>query len=353
MPQFRTHRVGLCLAATLAAVSAMPAMAQSTVQVFGTLDVNITRTSSGGSSQTALDQGGVIPSRLGFRGTEDLGGGLSAGFWLESALLPDTGGIMGAFFNRRSTVQLASTQWGELRLGRDYTPTFWNLNRFSPFGTSGVGATSNIISGWPFGLGHGPGPGNPARTTPLVRLDNSVGYLLPRGLGNFYGQLMVNAAEGNAGAKYYGARFGYAAGPLDVAAAFGSTKLANGSNYRSATVGASYDLGMAKLYGNYYQQRVPGIKSTNIVLGAGIPVGLGEIKLSYARTDESGRGVDADDATQLALGYLHRLSKRTSLYAFASRVSNKGAAAYNVGTGVAAVAGANANGVQLGISHDF
>jgi len=356
-----TRRVGLTLAARLAATMAAtlatavgtPALAQSSVQIFGTLDVNITRTSSGGSSQTALDQGGVIPSRLGFRGTEDLGGGLSANFWLESALLPDTGGIMGAFFNRRSTVALASAQWGELRLGRDYAPTFWNLNRFSPFGTSGVGATSNIISGWPFGLGHGPGPGNPTRATPLVRLDNTVGYFLPRGLGGFYGQVMVNATEGNVGVRYQGARLGYAAGSLDLAAAFSTTRLASGASYRSSTLGASYDFGMAKLYGNYYLQRVPGIQSTNIVLGAGVPVGLGEFKLSVAQTNESGAGVAADDATQLAVGYLYRLSKRTSVYAFASRVRNKGAAQYNVGSGVPAVAGANATGVQLGVSHDF
>lgn len=347
------RRASLTLAATMAAANATPALAQSSVQVFGTLDVNITRTSSGGSSLNAVDQGGIIPSRLGFRGTEDLGGGLSAGFWLESALLPDTGGIMGAFFNRRSTVALAGNQWGEVRAGRDYAPTFWNLNRFSPFGTSGVGATSNIISGWPFGLGHGPGQGNPARTTPLVRLDNSVGYILPRTLGGFYGQAMVSAAEGNVGAKYQGARVGYAAGQLDIAAALGSTELDSEDDHRSSTLGGSYDFGIVKLYANYFVQRVTGTKSTNVVVGAGVPVGLGEIKVSVARTNESGPGVDADDATQFALGYMYRLSKRTSIYAFGSRVRNKGAAEYNVGTGIAAVSGAGVTGLQLGVSHDF
>lgn len=354
MPKLRaTRRAGLTLAAAMAAATATPVLAQTSVQIFGTLDVNITHTNSGGSSQNAVDQGGVLPSRLGFRGSEDLGGGLSASFWLESALLPDTGGYMGAFYNRRSTLGLASTQWGELRLGRDYTPTFWNLNKFSPFGTSGVGATSNIVSGWPFGLGHGPGPDNPGRATPLVRLDNSIGYFLPRNKSGVYGQAMANAAEGNVGAKYYGARLGYAAGPLDVAAALGSTKLASGGNYTISSLGASYDFGMAKMYGNYYSQRVPGMNSTNIVVGAGVPVGSGEIKVSAAHTNESGQGVDADDASQFALGYLYRLSKRTSMYAFASRVRNQGAAAYDVGTGVPAVAGGSATGFQVGVSHDF
>ncbi len=261
---------------------------------------------------------------------------------------------MGTFFNRRSTVSLGSRQWGELRMGRDYTPTFWNVSRFSPFGNNGVGAASNTINGWPFGLEHGPGPGNPTRSTPLVRLDNSIGYFLPQNLGGFYGQAMVNLAQGAVGAKYHGMRLGYAAGPLDIAGGVGFNKLAGGEDYRISTLGATYDFGLVKLYANYLLQRVPGDKSTNVLLGAGVPVGAtGEIKVSVARTNESGPGVDADDASQVALGYVHRLSKRTALYAFASRVRNEGAAAYNTGTGVPATAGVNASGVQLGISHDF
>ena len=76
-----------------------------------------------------MDQGGyMLPSRWGIRGTEDLGGGLYAGFWLESAVLPDTGAAQAAFWGRRSTVSLGSKDYGELRLGRDYTPTFWNIS---------------------------------------------------------------------------------------------------------------------------------------------------------------------------------------------------------------------------------
>ena len=90
-------------------------------------------------------------SRLGFRGTEDLGGGLAASFWLKSA--PDDGSTGGnvansgpsmmGFFNRRSTVSLSGVA-GELRLGRDYTPTFWNDLVFDPFSANGVG--TNVIA---------------------------------------------------------------------------------------------------------------------------------------------------------------------------------------------------------------
>ena len=128
---------------TIAALAGS-AMAQgSAVTLFGTLDANATHTSQAGASRTFLSYGGHYSSLLGLPGLEELGGGLSAGFWLESSLANDTG-VMGgsttesgasrAFFNRRSTVSL-SGPFGEFRLGRDYAPSFWNDALFDPFGT--------------------------------------------------------------------------------------------------------------------------------------------------------------------------------------------------------------------------
>src|SRR5690606_31040405 len=120
------------------------------------------------ADRTQLVEGSYASSRLGFRGTEDLGGGLSASFWLEAALDTDDGegqatnsnnqasgtgaavaGRQGLTFNRRSTVSL-SGGFGEVRLGRDYVPQFWNLSVFDPFGTRGVGTNQmlgSIITG--------------------------------------------------------------------------------------------------------------------------------------------------------------------------------------------------------------
>src|SRR5512137_1852988 len=133
------------------------ASAQSSVTLFGVVDVNM-RYVNNDSTAYSLSQDGMASSRLGFRGVEDLGGGMKASFWLEGALGPDTGtgtssygsgsttGPGGLMFRRRSTVSL-SNQWGELRLGRDYTPTFWNWTVFDPFGTNGVGAATNLVLG--------------------------------------------------------------------------------------------------------------------------------------------------------------------------------------------------------------
>ena len=245
--------------AVLAAAGA--ASAQSSVTLFGIVDAGISYTdaktnlATGGSSkqsQYGMTNSGYNSSRLGFRGTEDLGGGLAAGFWLEAPLGNDSGSISNSnFFNRRSTVSL-SGGFGEIRLGRDYTPTFWNDTTFDPFGTNGVG--TNVINAAKGGaniLGTS-GVSDIAST----RASNSVGYFLPPNLGGFYGQVMYSFDENisnNTGfnsqqGRYAGGRIGYANGPLDVAVAYGQTKAvdtaAAETTVKTFNLGASYDLGV-------------------------------------------------------------------------------------------------------------
>ena len=128
--------------AVLAAAGA--ASAQSSVVLFGIVDATIAHGSGNVSNKTFLTNSGYNSSRLGFRGVEDMGGGMNAGFWLEAGLSNDDGqgagtnsnnqaagsgasvaGRQGLTFNRRSTVSLGGS-WGEIRLGRDYTPQFWS-----------------------------------------------------------------------------------------------------------------------------------------------------------------------------------------------------------------------------------
>ncbi|KRC23212.1 porin [Acidovorax sp. Root217] len=330
----------------LAACALGSAHAQSGVTIFGTLDLNVTHAKAGGASVTSMSSGGnLVPSRLGFRGKEDLGGGLAAHFWLEAQLLPDSGALEGsALFHRRSTVSLSSTTWGEVRLGRDYAPTFWNVSQFAPFGTVGVGGSANIIEGWPFGTGG-------ART--FVRSANSLGYLLPRNLGGVYGQAMVAAAEGADGARYAGARLGYASGPVDVAVAYGETP-AKGQTSKVANIGGSYNFGMVKLMGYWLDQRAQGTKHANWLLGATVPVGeVGTVRLSVAEAKARGAAVAGDGARQIAVGYVHALSKRTALYGAYSRIQNRGNAAFMTSEAPEAAPGGNASGLQFGISHNF
>jgi predicted porin len=389
------------LVALAALAVAGVASAQSSVTLFGVVDASISGYSNTARDNRAtvfpnafgipvyLNQGSVKTSRrelansaynssrLGFRGTEDLGGGLAASFWLEAPISNDDGSQGVATFARRSTVSL-SGGFGEIRLGRDYTPTFWNDTVFDPFGTNGVG--TNLISTANTSFG---GFGTPAASTGAftnvgssnyVRASNTIGYFLPPNLGGFYGQVMYGMSEktkydngiytpttANAArqGRYVGGRFGYANGPLDVALAYGSSTV--GDNYYAGTttkintlnLGASYDFGPVKLFGEVSQAKnkidyevTPFLGGRNDIdlkgylIGVTVPVGAGLIRASYSAVKYDTNqpynpfvlNNNADPkANKLALGYVHNLSKRTALYATVARISNKNGAGLTVG----------------------
>jgi len=169
-----------------AAACAGGAQAQSSVTLFGVMDLAYTHLSSdAGRSRDLLQGDGNTSSRLGFRGVEDLGGGLAAGFWIEAGFAPDSGagaasntnnqasgaaGAGGLTFGRKSVVSL-SGRWGEVRAGRDYVPSFLNLTAaMHPFGTNGVASAGHLF--YPLAFG-----GTTARTS--VRASNSLSYVLP------------------------------------------------------------------------------------------------------------------------------------------------------------------------------
>lgn len=341
--------------AVLAASGA--AMAQSSVTMFGVVDLGVSHYSvEDGVSQTAMSNGGLAGSRLGFRGVEDLGGGLTANFHLEGALTADNGkgGSSGGGFDfqRRSTVGLGGA-FGEVRLGRDYTPTFWNDTVFDPFGTSGVGG--NVVSTARGGLGN----------ANYVRANNSINYFLPGKLGGFYGQAMyafdeaLSTTAGSPG-RYAGARLGYANGPVDVAIAYGKTDgatppTAAAPDVKSWNLGASYNLGIVKLMGEYARDKVT-VATTDtttkgFLLGLTAPVGPGEVKLAYSRAETEAAGSDPR-SSKLAVGYVYNLSKRTAVYASAARLNNDNGATRALG-GLTGVANKDSTGYDFGLRHSF
>lgn len=335
--------------ALLAAVSG-GAYAQSSVTIFGIVDEAARYVKNGDLTVKSLISGGISSSRLGFRGTEDLGGGLQAGFWLETGLNADSGTLADAtrYWNRRSTVSLQGT-FGELRLGRDYTPTYRGYVDYDPFGDNGVAASSKFDSS----LGTTRDTG--------TRADNQIMYFLPGGIGGVYGTVAVAAAEGAVGKKYFGARIGYAAGPVDVSIALGQTTVApvlGEDKFKVADVGASYDFGLVKLLGYYRQNKIANNKIATYGLGVIVPVGPGQLRAGYTHSDSSGRNaanvnVNANDASQFALGYIHNLSKRTALYGTVAHVKNKGNANFAVASAPTLVAGGKSTGVEVGIRHSF
>jgi len=378
--------------AVMAAAGA--ASAQSSVTLFGIVDATFNHTSASGiGSVTQLTNSGYNSSRLGFRGTEDLGGGMSASFWLEAAIGNDDGRAGGTIpagnqgttvaantglnFSRRSTVSLAGG-WGELRLGRDYTPSFWNLTVFDPFGTNGVG-TNQMLNG--AGTLFNAATLAPATNTSgvLVRASNSIGYFLPANLGGIYGQAAYWLGENAKGTtpattlveddgKGFGARIGYGSGPFNVAAAFAKTDYANG-DFRTWNIGGQWDFGLARAMAQYSRDRreaAPGVGAAADVdgrgwlIGALVPVGAGEIRAAFSeyRIDLNTAGITTPRERKLALGYVHNLSKRTALYATVARVKNSDTNAFvpqstTGGATLGLAPNARSTGYDIGIRHSF
>ena len=318
------------------------ASAQSSVTIFGVVDLSLRQVKNDGNeARKTMSTGNNATSRLGFRGVEDLGGGMRAGFHIEGATTPDDGTAAGQTWTRRSTVSLMGG-FGELRLGRDYTPSFWNTTIFDPFGTVGVGSSLNLT--------HYVGQAT------YVRSNNSVGYHLPA-LGGVYGQLMVAPGEGGAG-KYTGGRIGFGAGPVNVALAVGSqaTTAADDPKFKSLNFAGSYKVGQATLMAQYNSEKVTTVvetKETRLLFGAAVVVGQGEIRASFTKTDE--KSAANRDGTQLALGYVYNLSPRTALYGTYATISNKNNSnSFLIGGGAGTPSlGGKSTGIEGGLRHTF
>jgi predicted porin len=355
--------------AVLAAAGA--ASAQSSVTLFGVIDVAATYGTANGNGDAdrwSLTSGINATSRLGFRGTEDLGGGMSASFWLEAQLMIDdgtgaatsmnnvttTGGSSGLVFNRRSTVSL-SGGWGELRLGRDYTPQFWNLTVFDPYGTVGVGTTATLQPGF--------------TGTTSVRASNSIGYFLPGNLGGFYGQAQYymgenaqNGAVTEDDGNGYGVRLGFANGPFNVAIALSRTDLTTGgfeTDVKQNNIAGQWDFGFGRLVAQYSKDKRGSIDAEGWLIGGLFPIGAGEIKASYSRYELDSAG--DPEATKIALGYVHNLSKRTAIYTTVAQLKNDNggirlsatAAQPALGGAIIGAGGDKSTAVDLGIRHSF
>jgi predicted porin len=327
-------------------------LAQSSVTLFGVLDLAARQVKNGGAgTQKQLATGSNTTSRFGLRGVEDLGGGLRAGFHLEAAVNPDVGTADATkFWGRRSTASLLGG-FGELRLGRDYTPTAYNTFN-DEFGIVGVGSRGI------FSYGSGANLGSPATT--VLRTDNSIGYFLPS-MGGLYGHLQAAAGEGVVGNKYIGGRIGYGGGPVNVGLAYGKTEVGGTApDFKNYNLMFNYRLGAATLYTLYDVKDWSPRKTQDLSVGVGIVVGVGEIKAGYTRADRSGGAAgsgfaDADDSTRLGVGYVHNLSTRTAMYTTYGRVTNKGAARSSVlyapPTGM--LGGQASSGFEAGVRHLF
>ena len=273
------------------------ASAQSSVTLYGKLDLGFAK--EAGKADKQVRDGSS--SRLGFRGVEDLGGGLKAMFQIEHRFNPDTGTVTNtAFWHGLSTVGLGGS-FGTVNLGRQYTAAF--------------SLATDVID--PFGGYTVAGLRDESLTKSVARLrtDNSVRY------DGAFGGLKVAAdiAETPAGGvdRPYSVAAQYAAGPFMVAASYDNP---TGANDNLATLGGSYTFGPAKVsLGIGRGDNNSNVRVKQALAGVTVSVGAaGQVLAGYAQ-EEVGT---ADATKKVSLGYRHNLSKRTQLYTDVTRVND-------------------------------
>lgn len=308
---FRAVAVAAALACTGAS-----AFAQSTVSIYGLMDGSVgSYKTPGGVRNKAVASGDMTTSFVGFKGSEDLGGGVSAVFMLEHFMRPDVGAAGrfdgDAFWARSAYVGLKGA-FGSTTLGRNTTPFFVSTLVFNPFGDSftfspsilhyfQVGGALRGDSGW----------------------SNSIAYK-----SNNYDGLSVNllANTGESAPTSKGNNLGgnvmYFKGDFAGTVAWQSVKNGSGGlpagvdKQEAFQVGATYDFKVAKLFGQAGQVKDKGtaaLKSNIYLLGATAPLGNGRVQLAYGHVEREATGVDVTRKTT-TIGYDYNLSKRTDVY---------------------------------------
>lgn len=331
------------------ATFAMPqtAAAQSSVTMYGLLDMSLDWSHSGNQSTYRVLSGAQTGSRFGFKGTEDIGGGnhvnfvLENGFNLNNGTMSDTTSI----FNRQAWVG-ASGQWGEVRFGRQNSPLYVPLEgKFDATGASTIASGLNSFA------------------TLSVRASNAIYYGTPD-IAGFTANAMLGLRDATttprSGVNNYHLTASYVRGPVDLGVGFQSVDSAtNAATFKAFFGGGSYDFGRVKLYAAFHHaQQSDGTIDKNVYTASGLYKFDPASSLALVYTHLQDRTPAGHNADHVGLMYAYWLSKRTWVYASGAVLLNKGASSYVLaGSTTAGVAvaypGADAQGVQVGIQHRF
>lgn len=315
---FFIRQAGLVAALVLAAL----APATAGVTVYGNLDLGIARESG---SAARLERG--YNNWIGFKGAQDMGGGVATVFDLQARFNPDTGRQerSGTFWQGETTVGVRTAALGTLRLGRALSPLWRGVWAFEPWGNSGFNAS---LAGYQTGAYSSDGVNDAAlEFADVSRIANGIFYTSPTFSG-----LTVDVAgsverSGNADARTMGASLDYVRGAFHGMLALER----NAAQDRIAFLGAAFRVGRATLMGSYTRARIADAGTgRSMVLAGTYAFGANTLRVGYGRNT-------AGDTGKLGVGIVHALSGRTSLYA---DVYHERAAADRTGT-------------AIGINHTF
>jgi predicted porin len=351
------------IAAAVAGALAVPAMAQ--VTVYGIVDVGVSSTKDGSESRTRVDSGHGASSRLGFRGEEDLGGGMKAIFQLEAGMSVDTG-VVGStttttnapneqFFSRAAMAGL-SGGFGTVTAGFQNGVIHDLAAGFDPTGQNAMGTAGGF--------------------TYQARFTNNVKYVTPSISG-----FQVRAAFGQGAENrsttatpdpkdtdnMQGLGVSYTAGPIGVMYAVQElkTNTTTESKRNESYYAARYNAGIATLFigGSKRDLKEPAgaavLRDTELMyVGATAQVGPGTLHVNYTVVEtEAAAGAVKPEGKQIGLGYTYPMSKRTALYGVYGKMSNNTAGSFqlesNAGDVAAAAAGRDPSGFGFGVRHSF
>jgi predicted porin len=356
-------------AALVAAATALPAYAQSSVTVYGVIDTGLeylNNANAAGDSLTRMPSvtGGLVPSRWGMRGSEDLGGGLRAVYTLEGGFNPDNAafGQGGRLFGRQAWLGLAGS-WGTVAFGRTYSMLFYSMLNADVMGPSIYAA------------------GSFDAYLPNARHDNSVQYMgrfgeftvgatysLGRDAASSGGPAATNCpgelANDSSACRQWSALAKYDSPKWGAAVAYdtmnGGPNAAFGLNSSSKSderlsVNGYVMVTTVKVGGGLLRRDNEGStlpRSDLWYFGASVPFAKtfvfdGQV-LHYDLKDSS------NDANMIAVRLVDNLSRRTAVYVTAGYIDNRDNSAISVSGSAGTVGtGLSQTGVMVGMRHSF
>lgn len=285
--------------AALATLAAGSALAQSSVTVYGRLNLTLESRKINGVSEKGLYNNA---SRVGFKGTEDMGGGLKAGFVLEHGFNPDDGTqSQGAFWARQSEVWVGGS-FGTVRLGNFVSEAYFATGDYVGMHNHDTGISSDMFYAY------------------IGRNVDKVAYRAPA-MGPVTAEIGMSLRDRPGSTdRTYDLAVNYQSGPLH--AGFGYEKNGNAKQF---AVRGLYEMGPATI-GGYIQRDKNAYGAgnrTTLRLAGAYAIGAGSLHLDVGRAGKYS-GVANSSASQYTLGYNHNLSKRTKVYTFFTKVSDKG-----------------------------
>jgi len=343
------------LAIAIATAFAAPAFAAtSNVDVYGNFSMSVDSLSDGSDRGTNVSSNA---SRLGFKGSEDLGGGLNAIWQAEFTLGMDDNTSFGS--SRDTFVGLKSKNLGTFRLGYFDTPTKQLSRKLDMFNNQ-IGDSRNLLRN-----NSATGVDGSAWEE---RLRNGIGYDTPSFGGfsasaHYSTQANSSAAADNNDREAYSLGADYENGPFFVGAAFQKNNVTATTDETALRIGGSVKLGDFKVNALWHkaedQRGTNGADRTIWGLGAGYKLGNGVIKAQYFTADDED-GTANSGANMYAVGYDYNLSKRTMVYAAYAKTKNDAAANFRMsgggghGDGLSPnAAGSDPSGFSLGVTHKF